>query len=310
VTTSTNAETVAGRRLEALSLFTPLGIRFWDFVEEAPVSNGLRVFSYLQNMEFPRVAAVRTRSGVYAFSGLPALRDVEYPPAAGGAMAASPPAALPFVITVEDTLQRFLPEAFVVELPLPERGLFPPESPGSPPQPKGRAYLFTAPTRCVMPGMAAIRADLWDRERDAPAGHAVLRVELEGRSGQWRGIADEQGRVLVLFPYPPIERLRLGSPPGAGQGSITEQTWRARVRVEYEPGKLSRPLAEQPGVSAAWASQPGLKGILEAQGAAILRPATSVTANEIPVDLKFGKECLLQTDGLSVLLISQGGSPP
>src|SRR5437773_1580626 len=111
--------------LERTSVFTPLGIRFWDPARNVPVTDDL-VVTARPDGAFGRVTpAFRTASGVYAFEGLPGMYTVEHPdvppePPAG------PPTPQPFLIEVADLQRRFLPILFRVELPLPYRGLFQP----------------------------------------------------------------------------------------------------------------------------------------------------------------------------------------
>lgn len=301
-----------GRPLEWLSVFTPLGIQFWDAASDLPVSDGLLVVAQPVDGDYPPVPARRTPSGVYAFQGLPHLRAVEFP---RDDAVASPPESFNYLVTVEDRLERFLPTAFGVNLPLGYRGLFLSVPLSSLPGGSGRAYLFSAPTRPVPPGMAAIRADLWDHERQIPAAHAALQVELVGVA--WTGIASDRGAVLLVLPYPIVERLRLGSPPGAGPSGFAGQTWPVLVNVRYEPGKLTYPLSTKPDVAWPWTVTPSLKSILDGQGAAsIWFSATQPPVFQWTTDLTFGVELVLRTSlaspgrEASSLWISQGASPP
>src|SRR5580700_5097492 len=87
--------------LETQRIFTPLGIRFWDFAQDRTVDDGLMVAAVSPVVGLSPIAAVRTRSGVYAFQGLPGLHDVEYP-RRGSSGVSSPLRAIPFVIFVSD----------------------------------------------------------------------------------------------------------------------------------------------------------------------------------------------------------------
>ena len=222
---------------EKQRIFTPLGMRFWDFALDQTVDDGLRVFAVSPVPGLEPVAAVRTLSGVYAFQGLPGLRDIEYPRGDSSPIS-SPPHAIPFVIVVCDLLRRYLPQVFTIDLPLPYRGVFLSNEVTSPPGAAARAYLFSASTRVVPSGCATMRAQLWDKAADAPAPHGVLQVTVA--NNVWTGIADEKGMVALFFPYPLLERLSLGSPPGSGQGNIYNTTWPVAVQVRYQPSKLQR----------------------------------------------------------------------
>ncbi len=277
------------RILETLRTFTPLGLRFWDAATEAPVDSGLAVTAWRPDAPYPPVVAVRTLSGVYALSGLPGLRPLEQPPAAGSA------AVLPldFVLTVEDRAGRFFPEVFGVTLPLPYRGIFLSTSADSFPA-AGRAYLFSAPTRPLPPTLAAVRAELLDVVTQQPAAYAAVEVEVAG--AVHTGIADERGRVLVAFPYPVAERLRLGSPPGSGQGDVAAETWSATVRVWWSPERLTRHPADLAGVPAPLRRLPGLKTILTEQDpAAVIAVEGESPLSDWTGALGFGRELLVAT---------------
>jgi len=115
----------------------------------------------------------------------------------------SPPTALPFVVMVADRLARF--SAAVVR----RRAAVPRCEPSARDlariPPLLDAFLFTAPPRPATSGLAAIRAHLWDLRADGPAAYARVRVTVGDRMRI--GVADEQGRVLVLVPWPLLERL-------------------------------------------------------------------------------------------------------
>ena len=300
--------------LEQKSVFTPLGIQFWDFAFDAPISDGLQVAAWLKDAAYPRVAAYRTNSGIYAFQGLPCLRSVEFPVSDSSA-SPSPPPIFSFVITVADTLARFLPTLFGVDLPLPYRGLFLSSDVPSPEDSAARAYLFSATTRPVVVGMAAVRADLWDHEAQAPAAFAALRVEVDG--GVWLGIADDKGRALVAFPYPLVQRLTLGSPPGSGQGTLTSMNWPITVQVQYQPTALSFLLENTPYVQWPWNVTPSLKSILEnQQDALVWLSASGPPVAQWTGQLTYGQELVLRTSApdstapSGYLSISRGTSSP
>ncbi len=299
--------------LEQRTVFTVLGIQFWDQTVDQPVTDGLNVMAQLQDADYSPLAAVRTFSGVYAFQGLPSLHDVEYP-ANGGQTQSSPPKNVPFVVTVLDDLNRFLPLLFRVDLPLPYPGLFLSNDTVSPPGSGARAYLFSAPTRSAGPGIGVIRVDLWDHEADEPAGFAALQVTIDGQV--WTGIADDQGRAQIQFPSPLVQRLSLGSPPGIGQGPPSGMSWPVQVQVRYQPGKLIFPLKDSPDVVWPWASTPSLKSILDAQQPALIWQKEA--GPPVPTwtgDLFYGEELVLRTAPVvattvfSTLLISQVTSP-
>jgi hypothetical protein len=122
--------------------------------------------------------------------------------------------------------------------------------------------------------------------------------------------------VLVLVPYPVVQRLQFGSPPGSGQGSITGETWPLTVQVQCSPDQLGYPLASVPGLVWPWTVTPNLKDILDSQqpGSIWADPATPVT--EFQATLTLGQDLVLRSAALSPwslsssLNISRGTSPP
>jgi hypothetical protein len=224
--------------LERVTIFTPLGIRFWDPVQDAQVKEGLIVTAYPEGTHRNGTRAFRTLSGVYAFRGLPGLHDVEYPSVAFPD--ASPPVAARFIIRVFDERRRFLPIVFGADLPY--FGVYPTHPPLSPPAGGLPGfYLFSAPTRPGAPSLAVMRAQLAERV-DAvtrrPAAHAVLEVEVAG-GRTWYGVADERGSVAVLFPYPTFTIATGLTSPAALTPVTSVQSWDLHVRVRYEPVALT-----------------------------------------------------------------------
>jgi len=290
-----------------LRIVTPLGIRFRDIALEGPIANGLVVF--VDAIQFDRgpMPVAAGPSGVFGFHGMPGLHDFEYPTSVDGP-AWSPPAALPFVVMVADRLARFLPAVFGVELPLPPVASPPLADLDPDPAPVLDAFLFTAPSRPATSGLAAIRAHLWDRDADAPAAYARVRVTVGDRMRI--GVADEQGRVLVLVPWPLLERLRIGSPPGTGQQPPDQQTWPVALDVWYRPD-LPAPFASDVGLPEPWSALPGLKGILEhPDRASIWRSPAGPPVLTWTGQIAYAHELVVRTETVSELWISRGASPP
>lgn len=279
---------------------TPLGVRFVDHALEAPVAHGLRVAAQPLDAVLPPTRAVRSASGVYGFHGLPGLHQVEHPDVAEGPAAGATRA---FAVAVDDRLGRFLPLVFVVDLPLDaaarQDGL-----------PLLAAHLFSAPGRPVASGLAAVRADLWDEAADAPAAHAVLRVTVEGRTAL--GVADAEGRVLAVFPYPALERLDGPPPPPqaaangnlGGAAPVTPSTppppppvearrWPVTVQVLYAPG-LEPPAPPVP-LPPPWTRLPGIRAILQDQPPARVRAGSGGAQDALQGELAWGRELVLRT---------------
>jgi hypothetical protein len=283
--------------LERLTRVAPFGVHFWDAVSNRTVSDDLSVSACLPDNSSRQFALTPNRSGVYVLHHAPGLETFER--AAGDEVFwQNLPPPRPFVIEVSDLQRRFLPMAFTVALPI--RGIVGWQDANA--SPRGAMQpglpLYSAPTRAVPGGMAVVRADLWDVQNDRPAAWAMVETQSEEQPPM-RAMADEKGRVAVIFPYPePLPgslSSPLGSPPGGGPKLLTEQTWSLRLRVFYSP---RTPIA---GV-------PALEDVLNQA------PATAVDVVSPPVPLlevrlAFGKELIVKSQSRSELLVIPAGSP-
>jgi hypothetical protein len=170
---------------------------------------------------------------------------------------------------------------------------------GVPPSPPdatpGSVPLFSLPSRLVPAGTAAVRAELVDAETGGPAAWAVLRVTASGVDPA-RGIADRQGRVVVLIPYP--EPPWHGTSPPAGSSALSAQSWPIELSVLYSPGAASPPL---PGPEDR--EPPDLCAVLT-QLPATLATATSPTAPVTTAELVFGRELVLNEGERRTLLVT------
>jgi hypothetical protein len=193
-----------------------------------------------------KITAVSTPSGILGFHGLPGLRRFENSDAEDPWQ--TPQATRAFQIQVIDALGRFLPCTFAINVPA--RGIATFADNSSPPWiENGDVPLFSAPSRAVPAGLAIVRAQL--RVLRTGGDAALAQVEADycsaGITRTARGLADEEGRVLLLFPYPEGQhRAFNSSPPGTG-GGVTDQRWTLEFRFFHE--STSTP-AENP--------QPGL----------------------------------------------------
>ena len=266
-------------------------------ISDRQIRDGLVVHALAASASHRPIAATRSSAGAYAFHSLPGLHSAEYPDER-----VVPVESRDYVVTVEDRLGRYLPVAFGLKLPLGYRGLFVDgglTSSGSPPSPPDGtgpgAYLFSAPSRSVPPNMAPVRADLLDATTGRPAGHAVLEIEIGGLRSF--GLADDQGRVLVLLPFPVVDRLRWTSPPTSPPGAVTSQGWQVTASVRYEPSALSRALIDNEDVGESWRALPSLGSIMRQSQGSIERAVASppVLEGSITEELLFGKELELRS---------------
>ena len=150
--------------IERQLLVAPLGLRFWDAVLGTPVGDGLIVTA--SPISSPALVAQATvsPSGVYGFCHLPGLAEVGH--GAGNAAYWAGVTRQRFTVAVVDTERRFQPFHFVISAPT--QGIVtsvcdnvvPPS--GSPPDLQPGIPLYSTSTRPTPPGMAVLRADLWD----------------------------------------------------------------------------------------------------------------------------------------------------
>lgn len=169
--------------------------------------------------------------------------------------------------------------------------------------PSSALPLFSAPTRAAGGGLATLRASLWDAHADAPAAWALLEARFNGEPTV-RGLADEAGRVALVFPYPEPAPFAEQSPPSA---PFAKQEWPAQLFASYMP---QRPVPTLPSLPTALA-QP--RANLWADSA-LTTPLTQAT-------LRSGQELVVRSfdtspdapgggKPLPVLLITPAGSPP
>lgn len=231
-----SAVTVA---LDRVVRFTPFGVRFRDVATGLTVSEGLELTEVGSGLK-----AVANRADVFVASGFPGLRDVERPPdgpepylvphAEPPPVPGSPPSTRKFTFELFDTTRRFLGFQFAVHLPAIHQGLLGLECavPASPPWlPTTDVPLYSAPARVAPGGMATLRAELAEAAGGGPAAHAVLEVFTTG-GPRFRGIADETGRVVVIFPYPE-PTAPVASPPAGTTRALSNQTWNIKLAARY-----------------------------------------------------------------------------
>lgn len=283
--------------LERRTHVVPLGIRFWDVLRDAQVADNLQVTVRRDDGSSERAVAFRTPSGIYAFRDVAGLYDFEYP---RNGTTATPPVR--FVVSVEDRLRRFVPESFPVDLPLPRRGVYPMGTGSIPAVAPPGVYLFSAPGRTAVSGIAAVRGQLWDWRRQMSGAHASIEVAVHG-GPVWRGVSDRTGAFAVLFPYPTLQVPLGGSPPHVA-APLASQRWRVTIRAGYDP--LARVMP------ADGADPPLLRTLLDQPAALLWARTDAAPGNDIVADLAYGRELIVRTAGdpESRLWIGRQGSPP
>jgi hypothetical protein len=293
------------RGIEDLDIFTPLGLRFWDSALDRAIDEGLRVVARPWHSLEREILATRNRSGVHTFRWLPGMSAVEYHQAESHLSDTSIPRQRPFIVTVEDQRERFLPAAFRIDLPLPYRGIFLAEGSGSTPGGSQRGvYLFSAPTRRVDERLTAVRGTLADAVSGEPIpwAHVVVRAP---HARTFHGLADAQGRFVVMFPYPSLAEGFQGSTGSFGHGTpIGARGWDISVEVRAQPGVLGHLPATR---------LPEYRSIFEQVEAELWTslPDPSVLPEaRLDLHLPFGQQLTVRTHTLSVQLVTAAAPSP
>lgn len=241
------------------------GLQFRDTATGAVIGEGLTVTAFPLDLPRLRARSVMTRSRIHAFFNIPEAQS-----------------KTDFTAEIVDRQRRFIP--FSIDFQLPIDGILQfkcssaasiPLSPDIP--------LLSSPTRIVPPTMAVVRADLWDTTNDSPAAWAVLEAayaDNEGNNKIVYGVADENGRVAVIFPYPESRP----ATPGTPVTPLNDQQWQVQLQVRYQAIAVSQTL-------------PNLCKIFD-QSYCTFGNSASET---IEVTLKFGEELIVAPDGNSRL---------
>jgi hypothetical protein len=310
--------------LDRLTTVAPLGLRFHDATTGAPVDNGLTIWAYPVGRPSAKRPAIVNRKGVYVLHHGYGLRERENGDGSRFYWDHPDPPNKDFVIEVTDLQRRFQPFQFTASLPF--AGIFKWDI-DSPLPTRTTVPLFPAPTQSVASGMAVLRADLWDASLDAPAAWAVIEAYTAGKF-LGRGIADDVGRIAVIFAFPTPLAFAPASPPGSPLGSppiatsppFTEQVWPLELRAFYT---TERPAASPPDfIEEVGPPLPDLRFTLS-QPAATLWADAEQTEILQETNLRFGRELILKSRPSpssppsplsqtrdSVLFITPAVSPP
>lgn len=296
---------------EYRTLFTPLGIRFWDSVLDTQVSDNLEVTAVPLIGDSLPTRAFRTPSGVYAFQGLPQLSDIESFNSDG-----IPPVdeseKKTFIIQVSDILNRFLPVVFSVRLPLSYNGVYLSQFStlqASTPSINSASgfYLFSSPMRSIPPGMAVVRATIVDQNSGQPASFALMEVQIADTSFTAYGIAHKNGSIAVIFPYPSVNFPVSTSPQTYSSVMLEQQQWELKIRVKYQPSVLNYPKKS---------TIPDFKSIIDQSFGTLCTqwseiPAERIYETQSSDVLNYGCECIVKTQnaGKSELRITAGTTP-
>lgn len=196
----------------------PLGLRLWDEAACVLVTDDIAVRASDPAGSAREHVAAPGPSGCFVFHTLPGLGPVER-----GETGLHQGAQRRLRITVTHRRGAFLPLRFQCDAP--QRGfarplvaLRParPLAPLATTAPDPSVPLFPAPAGSTRGGAAVLRAEL-RLAGDAPAAWALLEASSAGRLVA-RGLADARGRVMLVFPFPPLDLL---ARPGPRASTVT-----------------------------------------------------------------------------------------
>jgi hypothetical protein len=282
------------RVLERVTRNASLGIRFWDAAGATSVVDGLQVEVFPRANPSVRRSAPPNRSGVYVAHALPGLREFEYSGAEPDVLWAT--VTRPFRVEVRDPFGRFLPMAFDADLPVrglftwsdpwfsPPRAIVLPGEEGSPPQLLlERVPLFSSASRPVPDPLAVVRAQLRELGSHRDAAWTLLSVMIDG-DVRGLGLADERGRVAVMFPFPEPARMSLSSPPEARN----DFTWEVVLTAYAWAGSPPSVVPPIPDLAAVFAQLASPRAVIE-----------SLDSHGLPLRLTYRQELTARSAGFT-----------
>jgi hypothetical protein len=299
-------------KLETVTLRAPLGLRFLDLVRGVSVNDGLVVTAWAAGTTEPKLTALRSPlSGVYGFRNLTGLRAFEMDEQPASDWCGSPPEGSPpeptaeeltdldtlrglyiaaeesppranFIVSVEDRMERFLPQTLMMCLPK-ERLIEVP--------------LLSSPARLAPAGLGVVRGEVIRQQDGQPAAWALVSASPDNGVTDYVAITDERGMFTVFVPYAsPLPSLQ-GSPPH-GSGTIDQLTWPLTIRVFYQPSRQRFVPNLAP---------PDMQSLLEQAGAEIY-DQIGVHGSTLMRPLRFGVDLVVTTVYQSQLLVDP--APP
>lgn len=241
-------------------LTAPLGVRFWDVATGAHVHEDLRVTAYPNGNRLHSTQASPNRSGTYVVHHASGLREFEMG-VGNPEFTELLPTRHRFTVEVTDEQLRFLPIRFAADLPY--KGLFRwqttvARTPLDLPNNSTSVPLYSSILRTGPAGMAVLRAELYeaqnlgtiDVQTRKPAAWAMVEASFGGTLLS-RGIADESGRIALIFAYPaPQHSISSFNSSPAGEftaaAPFLKQEWTIQLQAFYQPETLSPPAPFSP----------------------------------------------------------------
>lgn len=282
-----------------------IGLRFRDVSGDTSPITGLVVEIYLRMNPRTRKRAVANRSGLYVAYITSGPRDFGYDDA-NPVDERWADAWHACRVEVQDPYGRFLPLAFDADLmPADSPDAMQPWLPapqvvslaGNDQAPRQRLIedlpLFPAPGRPLPCLLAVIHAQLRESGSLRVPAWSLLGVSIDGLACGI-GLADKQGRVAVMFPYPEPPRQPLNSPPQ----ERSDFRWTVDLSAFWSPASPSE----------AAPAMPDLAQVL-AQLATPCRVIDSTASPAAPRRLDYRVPLTARTEGLppadaSFLLVS------
>jgi hypothetical protein len=226
--------------LERTTHRTPLGLQVWDIATATHLIEGLEI-QITSGTRATGTRAVANRSGVYCAFNIPGLRQqFEWNENDTDAWKTQR-----YQIEVRDPAGRFLPFVFDADLPIRDLLTWL-SSKTSPPQPFivpshqssviQRIPLFSSVSRPVPDTLAVVRAELREIDTNRPAAWSLLKVSMD-TTVLGIGLADQKGRVAILFPYPKRSSPALPPTPPA----ISAFRWDIELTAYYTPWQTAVP---------------------------------------------------------------------
>jgi len=284
--------------IEKLSLVAPLGLCFHDAATGERVIDGLSVTVYpaTQTIWKKRTDARPNRSGVFVLHKADGLGEFTRGAGDDEFWQNNPPRKS-FIVEVFDHESRFQPFQFTLKLPV--KGIYQWENVPSvsPSKNLSSIPLYSAPTRARLGGMSVIRAELRESLEKA-ASFAVLEARFNG-SLIARGIADRDGRIVLMFPALSPQNNPFTSPPSdATRISLADQKWNLDLTLKYEP----RIFQTSPPLSTATDEEvlPDLRLVL-AQATGRLWADAEKTESLSTAVLQIGKDLILRSRAAPLL---------
>ena len=224
--------------LERTTRRFPLGLQVWDIATATHLIEGLEI-QVTSGARATGTRAATNRSGVYYAFSVPRLQQFELNEDDIDAWKTQ---RRPYKIEVCDPAGRFLPFVFDADLPIRDLMTWL-TSRTSPPQPFivpsdqssviQQIPLFSSVSRPVPDTLAVVRAELREIDTNRPAAWSLLKVSID-TTVLGIGLADQNGRVAILFPYPKRSSSTLAP-------AISVFRWDIELTAYYTPWQTAVP---------------------------------------------------------------------